>query len=308
VTPPVLSARQVCRRFGDRVAVDGVDVTVAPGQVVSILGPNGAGKTTTIRMCATLLSPTAGSITVDGIDAIRDPRAARRRTGLVLGGDAGFYLRASARRNLLFFADIAGIRRADRHTEVETALEAVQLTERSNDPVRAFSRGMRQRLHLARALLGRPPLLLLDEPTSGLDPQVAASVRGLIRDLADVSGAAILFSSHQLSEVEQLADHIQVIDHGRELGRGSVREIAALSGVSHVTTFSTQLAVHADGADIGERDGRWHVRVPWRSEPDRQSVLEWLRRHGVDESPVDLVTRPATLEESYLALIGNDAR
>ncbi|RMI09685.1 ABC transporter ATP-binding protein [Cellulomonas triticagri] len=314
MTRPALHARGLRRAFGDRIAVDDVSVRIDPGEIVCVLGPNGAGKTTTVRMCATLLTPTAGSVEVDGVDAVADPRAARRRTGLVLGGDAGFYSRASARKNLLFFADVAGVPRSERHGRVTSALEAVSLLDRADDPVRAYSRGMRQRLHLARGLLGRPRLLLLDEPTSGLDPQVAAETRTLVRALAD-SGAGVLLTSHHMAEVEQLADRIHVVVGGREVAHGSVAEISSASGVGSVTTFTTALgattlAAAVDGLagplDVTDEAGRWRVRIPWRGAAREDLVRQWCLAAG-GGVPVDLVTRPATLEESYLALVGASA-
>lgn len=314
MSQPILLAQGLRREFGERVAVDDVSVRIDPGQIVCVLGPNGAGKTTTVRMCATLLTPTAGSVLVDGVDAVADPRAARRRTGLVLGGDAGFYSRASARKNLLFFADVAGVAGAERHLRVEHALEAVSLTDRADDPVRAYSRGMRQRLHIARALLGQPSLLLLDEPTSGLDPQVAAETRSLVRALAD-SGTGILLTSHHMAEVEQLADRVHVIAEGREIAQGSVGEISSVSGVAWVTTFTTELppaelAPTLDGVagplDVTDQAGRWQVRVSWRAAAREDLVERWCLAAG-SAVPVDLVTRPATLEESYLALVGASA-
>ncbi|MBM6980404.1 MAG: ABC transporter ATP-binding protein, partial [Actinomyces succiniciruminis] len=174
------------RTFGKErfVAVDDLSLSVTPGQVHALLGPNGAGKTTTVRMCATLLAPTAGQIQVDGIDAVRHPEAARARLGLVLGGELGFYPRATALDNLLFFADLQGLDRRRRRQAVDRALERMGLADAATRKAGAFSRGMLQRLHLARALLGSPPLLLLDEPTTGLDPDVALQVRDLIRELA----------------------------------------------------------------------------------------------------------------------------
>ncbi len=314
MTEPVLLAEGLRREFGARVAVDDVSVRIEPGQIVCVLGPNGAGKTTTVRMCATLLTPTAGTVRVDGVDAVANPRAARRRTGLVLGGDAGFYTRATARKNLLFFADVAGVSTAERHARVASALEAVALADRADEPVRTYSRGMRQRLHIARALLGRPRLLLLDEPTSGLDPQVAAETRTLVRSLAD-AGAGILLTSHHMAEVEQLADHVQVIADGREIARGSVPEIATASGAAWVTTFTTEhapaelqdsLAGLAGPLDVSDDAGRWLVRVTWRDAPHEDLVESWFRS-AAGRVPVDLVTRPATLEESYLALVGATA-
>jgi len=234
------------REFSDkgdkRVAVYNVSVKIKPGEIIGLLGPNGAGKTTTVRMCSTLLTPTQGRIIVDGIDAVQHPQQARKRIGLVLGGESGFYNRASARKNLLFFADVAGVRGAARRARVESALEAVALTDRADDRVRDFSRGMKQRLHIARALLGQPSLLLLDEPTNGLDPQIAAEIRTLIKKLAD-QGTGILLTSHMLSEVEQLANRIQVIAKGREIANGSVADIVALSGLKPDTQVTHRVSL-----------------------------------------------------------------
>ena len=315
-------------RSAPRVAVDDVTVLINQGEIVGLLGPNGAGKTTTVRMCGTLLAPTAGTVLVDGIDAVQNPRAARRLTGVVMGGNKGFYTKASARRNLLFFADVAGVPSRERRTRVAEVLDIVQLTDRADDKVREFSTGMWQRLHIARALLNRPKLLLLDEPTNGLDPQIAAETRALIRSLAD-GGVGILLTSHYLAEVEQLADKIQVIAHGREIASGSCADIAAASGVAWVTTFTTGLNPEVTSSltetlgdlagplEVSEQAGRYQVRVPWRLlRTDRaanEAVLQharlieqWCAAHG-SPTPLDLVTRPATLEESYLALVNGTA-
>jgi len=241
-----LLAESLRREFGDkndrRIAVDNVTVKIKPGEIIGLLGPNGAGKTTTVRMCATLLTPTAGRIVVDGIDAVKYPQKARKRIGLVLGGESGFYNRASARKNLLFFADVAGVKGNVRRNRVEAALHAVTLTDRGDDRVRDYSRGMKQRLHIARALLGNPSLLLLDEPTNGLDPQIAAEIRALIKTLA-ANGTGILLTSHQLSEVEQLANRIQVIAKGREIANGSVADIVAMSGLQPDTTVTHRVSL-----------------------------------------------------------------
>ena len=165
-------------------------------EVHGLLGPNGAGKTTTVRMCATgFWSPTSGEVWVEGIDAVRHPERARSRLGLVLGGELGFYPRATARDNLLFFADLQGLDARRRQSSVMDALERVGLAEAASRKTAELSRGMRQRLHLARALLGSPSLLLLDEPTIGLDPDVALQVRDLVRELAQ-RGTGVLLTSH----------------------------------------------------------------------------------------------------------------
>ena len=317
IETPVLEVSHVQRVFGkDKfVAVDDVSLGVNAGQVHALLGPNGAGKTTTVRMCATLLSPTLGRISIGGVDAVRHPEKARALLGLVLGGDLGFYPRATARDNLLYFADLQGVASRQRRITVSDALERVKLGDSAGVKVGQFSRGMRQRLHLARALLGAPPLLLLDEPTTGLDPDVALTVRDIIREVAG-DGTAVLLTSHSMPEDEDLADTISVIGAGRIAVRGSVRDIADYAGVGATTTFTlgARAAEQFDALE-GEfpqaviirrpRAGNWAVTVYWDAAHGAQSdrLVEVL-----GHSPEDLVTRPASLEETYLALADGLAR
>lgn len=310
----VLRVSRIRRTFGRErvVAVDDVSFSISAGQILCLLGPNGAGKTTTVSMCSTVLAPTSGEISVAGVDAVAEPRAARRHIGLVLGGDRGFYQRASARDNLLFFADVSGVPRTQRSSRVDDALEAVSLSSRAGDPVRELSRGMTQRLHIARALLGRPALLLLDEPTNGLDPEIARDVRALVRSLAS-TGTAVLLTTHYMTEAEMLADRLLVIIGGVVASEGTVADVVATSGVSTVSTSSTDVVPRVLADDLMRsgatgpvstevRDGRTHLRVPWTHEPQLDLLSALLLEHtgGV---PTDLVTRPATLEESYLALV-----
>lgn len=314
---PVLDVAHVRRVFGKEkfVAVEDVSLQVQASQVHALLGPNGAGKTTTVRMCATLLAPTSGQVRIAGIDAVRHPEKARSCLGLVLGGDLGFYPRATARDNLLYFADLQGVSSGQRRGVVADVLERVKLTDSAGAKVGQFSRGMRQRLHLARALLGAPPLLLLDEPTTGLDPDVALTVRDIIRDVA-AGGTAVLLTSHSMPEVEELADIITVIGAGKIAVCGSVRDIADYAGVGATTTFT----LGARKADIfagletefpdaviirRPRAGNWAVTIYWDARSGAQAErLVALLGH----EPEDLVTRPASLEETYLALADGLAR
>lgn len=311
----VLEAQGLRREFGSRpanVAVHDVDLTIAAGRVVCLLGPNGAGKTTTVKMCSTLLKPTSGTVIIDGVDAVASPRAARRHLGLVLGGEQGFYGRASARRNLLFFADVMGVRASDRRQRVERALEAVRLQDRADDRVQAYSRGMKQRLHIARGLLTEPRLLLLDEPTNGLDPEIANDIRRLVASLAE-DGTGVLLTTHHLAEAEQLADEVVVLTGGAVAIRGSVRDIARHAGIGSVSTFSylgtaepllDRIREHPAAARVGSdvRDGRSYVRVAWATTGGTDLVSE-LGATYLAEPIDDLVSRPASLEEAYLALV-----
>lgn len=314
----MLETKKLRRVFGKKelVAVDDISLEVDAGTVHALLGPNGAGKTTTVRMCATLLTPTSGEIWVDGIDAVRYPESARRRLGLMLGGELGFYPRATARDNLLFFADLQGLPGSRRRHAVDEALSRVDLSGSATRKAGEFSRGMLQRLHIARALLGNPALLLLDEPTMGLDPDIALHMRDLIHNLAS-EGTSILLTSHSMPEVEELADTISVIGAGRIVTRGTVSDIVSFAGVQKTTTF-TLSAKHSEvikrlkkriahDGTVQQRpsSGRWAVTIYWapHSTPATGvATLEALLAELDAKVPVDLITRPASLEEAYLAL------
>src|SRR5437868_2050831 len=165
------------------VAVEEVSFAVPRGTIFGLLGPNGAGKTTTIKMLSTLLIPTGGTAMVGGYDVVRDERLVRRQLGVVLGGDRGLYAKLSARDNLILFGNLYGMTRESIARRADEMLDLVNLRDRAGERVEGLSRGMKQRLHLAKALLHDPPILILDEPTMGLDPAAAVDLRRAIVDL-----------------------------------------------------------------------------------------------------------------------------
>ncbi|HZE40869.1 MAG TPA: ABC transporter ATP-binding protein [Stackebrandtia sp.] len=296
-------------RDGRVDAVSDVSLRVPAGSTVAVLGPNGAGKTTTVRMCSTLLTPTRGDIRIRGVDAVARPAEARRHLGLVLGGDRGFYQRASAAENLRYFASLAMVPRRQRRRRIDHLLGEVGLSAHGAKRVEEYSRGMRQRLHLARALLADPPLLLLDEPTIGLDPEAALEARQLIARL-NAAGRSILLTTHYLHEAEALADEVIVIMEGRIVARGTVSDIARAGGAGDVTGL--RLASASEGLlarlrDLGgvldvraeETHGTRALTVTWY--PGRADPAALAR--AADAPLATLVTRPATLEEAYLALV-----
>jgi len=222
MTPaPLISATALTRRFDERLAVDDLSLTLEAGRVLALLGPNGAGKTTTMRMLAGLLAPTSGEATVCGYplgQRDEDNDAIRARCGVVPEAP-GFYERLTARQNLRFFAGLHGLPGAEVDRRVDAELERFRLGDRGDDRVGTYSKGMKQRLSLARALLHQPQLLFLDEPTAGLDPKATSELHQLIRDLR-AAGKGIVLSTHTLEEAEALADEILVIDTRlRFLGR-----------------------------------------------------------------------------------------
>jgi ABC-2 type transport system ATP-binding protein len=260
----VLIAEHLSRMFDERVAVRDVSLSVNAGEVVALLGPNGAGKTTTMRMLAGLILPTAGRISIDGLE-LSDATAAGARGHVGLLTEApGLWERLSVRVNLLTYARLQGV--ADPEASVSEALSHVHLVDRANEIAGKLSKGLKQRVAIARALLHKPRILLLDEPTSGLDPASARHIRDLIAGLRS-EGRAILVSTHNLGEAEELADRIAVLKTdllafdtpatlrkaragGRvviELEGGERREIA-IADVSEVPAIVSKLV--ADGARI----------------------------------------------------------
>ncbi len=207
----MIQVRGLVKRFGYTVVLRGVSLDVPAGQTVVLLGPNGAGKTTLLRILATLLKPSAGQVFVDGHDLVRHPEAVRHLLGYV-SHQPLLYPDLSARENLRFYARLYGMEKPD--TRIDEMLEIVGLSRRGDDLVRTFSRGMVQRLTIARALLHNPPVLLLDEPDTGLDPQAAAMLARLLREVAG-TGRTILLTTHNLARGMDFADRVVVLAGGR---------------------------------------------------------------------------------------------
>lgn len=195
-------------------ALADLSLRVEPGEVFGLLGPNGAGKTTLLKVLATLLLPSEGGARVDGADLVRQPGAVRRRVGLATGDERTFYWRLTGRENLEFFSGLRGLSPAAARRRAAAVLESVDLVEQADEIVGRYSTGMRQRLAIARALVGDPPVLLLDEPTRSLDPVAAARVQALIRRLSREEGRTVLLATHQLGEAAAACDRIGILVAG----------------------------------------------------------------------------------------------
>jgi len=213
------------RHFGAVRAVDGIAFTVADGEVFGFLGPNGAGKTTTVRLLNGVLAPTAGTMRVLGLDPTVQGNELRRHTG-VLTETPSLYERLTAWDNLVTFGALYAVPAAQLPAKVEELLGRFGLLSRANDRVGTFSRGMKQRLALARALLHDPPLLFLDEPTAGLDPEAAHQVSMLIEHLSHQGGRTVFLCTHNLDEAQRLCDRVAVLNQGRLLAVGTQEELA----------------------------------------------------------------------------------
>ena len=217
----VLKTHKLGKRYGKRWAVRSLNLEVPHGEVFGFLGPNGAGKSTTIRMLLSLVRPTEGHVELFGKDLLHNRRSVLSRVGgLVERGD--FYLYLSARKNLEMVASLRG---GLPRRSLDEALERVGLLQRADDKVKTFSHGMKQRLGIAQALLGKPELIILDEPTAGLDPQGIKEVRELIRDLSDKQAITVFLSSHLLSEIEQTSRSMAIINLGEMVVQGNVQDL-----------------------------------------------------------------------------------
>jgi ABC-2 type transport system ATP-binding protein len=295
----------------ENVALDGIDLAIAPGELFGLLGPNGAGKTTTVKILTTLLLPTSGSARVLGYDVVSATNAVRRRIGFVFGGERGLYWRLSGLDNLRYFADLYRIPPQVSKKRIPELLEVLGLAGRERDRVEGYSRGMKQRLHLARGLLNDPEVLFLDEPTIGLDPVGARDLRVLVRGLAD-RGKTIFLTTHYMFEADAICDRVAVIKKGRIVAEGTPGSIKQLVGDIGVVEFEVdgisaeavkrlQGLAGVSSVIAAERDLAVIVTVHCAQPMDVMTQLGVV----LDGVPFRGVTaREATLEDAYIQLIG----
>ncbi|HEX5395499.1 MAG TPA: ABC transporter ATP-binding protein [Candidatus Limnocylindria bacterium] len=298
------------RKKIDVPAVRGISFAVEHGQLFGLLGPNGAGKTTTIKMLITLLLPTSGTARVMGHDVVTDTTEVRRRIGYVFGGDRGLYDRVSGHDNLKYFAELYGVDPEQQDRRIAALVEMVGLTPRIKEKVEGYSRGMRQRLHIARGLLHDPQVVFLDEPSIGLDPVGARELRQTVKSLVD-AGKTVLLTTHYMFEADALCDRIAVINDGRIVAEGTGADLKAAvvnRTIVEIETFGvTPDAVERLRADpdvvavnTEERDQSEILLI--QSDKGAQMTQRLMGLLG-DTRIGKVVTREPTLEDAYIDLI-----
>jgi ABC-2 type transport system ATP-binding protein len=300
------------RKWIDVEAVRGVSFAIEQGELFGLLGPNGAGKTTTIKMLITLLIPTKGTASVLGFDVVDDAREVRKRIGYVFGGERGVYERLSGYDNLRYFAELYGVPPKEIRPRIDYLLELVGLKGREQERAEGYSRGMKQRLHIARGLLHDPPVVFLDEPTIGLDPVGARELRATIASLAD-AGKTILLTTHYMFEADALCDRIAVINEGqivaqgtptdlkREVGEGTVVEVEVF-GVPDGTLDRVRGLSGVLNASIEEREQAQVLTV----QTDAEVELTQMILGTLDGTSVGRISRrEPTLEDVYVTLVSD---
>ncbi|MEO3750648.1 ATP-binding cassette domain-containing protein [Streptomyces sp. B6B3] len=301
------------KRYGDKTALEGLDLAVRRGTVMGLLGPNGAGKTTTVRILATLLRPDGGRATVGGHDVRRAPRQVRRRIGLT-GQNPAVDEILTARQNLRMFARLFHLDHGRAHRRTDELLERFSLAEAADKQVKTFSGGMRRRLDLAASMILAPEVLFLDEPTTGLDPRGRSEVWAAVRQLT-AAGTTVLLTTHYLDEADQLSDRIAVIDHGRKITEDTPAGLKRAVGGDRIEVVVEEpddlpVAVKAVARvtrGVGPRtdEERLQVHAPVRDGVAALTeVARTLQEAGARIADIGL--RRPTLDEVFLRLTGGD--
>lgn len=308
---PAVEVEEIRRVFEPRkkppvIALEQVSLSIPAGEIHGLLGPNGAGKTTLVKILSTVLLPTSGSARVHGHDVVDEPKAVRPLIGIVFGGERGLYTRLNARQNLEYWGALYRLSPAEVRERSTALLERVGLRDRGEERVETYSRGMKQRLHLARGLIGDAKVLFLDEPTTGMDPIAGREFRALIGELR-AEGRTILLATHDLVEAETVCDRVTLIDRGQILATETPRTLGGLLSrfqridVENAPAGLLDQLERLDGVTSVERGDDGGARIEVSAEGVTLAVLSRLVEAGVTSVKTSL----PSLEEVYVQLIGD---
>lgn len=291
-------------------AVDGVSFDVFKCELFGFVGPNGAGKTTTVKVLCTLLTPTSGSVRVLGYDVVKEAEKIRPRINVVFGGERGLYWRLSGRDNLRYFAYLYGVNHKEVKRRVDELLALVGLFERADDKVENYSRGMKQRLHIAKSLINDPEIIFMDEPTQGLDPEMAHNLRQLIKGMTK-QGKTIFLTTHYMLEADELCDRVAVINEGKIVALDSPASLKKYTANQVVIEIEVYGAIQSDLKEIEMIRGinlvtaetaeqKQLLKIHSESGAILPEIMKKLGRTKI----IDVRIREPTLEDAYLKLVG----
>ncbi len=306
----MIETQGLTKHFGDFVAVQDVNLSVQSGEVLALLGPNGAGKTTTVRMLTSILEPTQGTAVVAGYDVVSQPEMVRSSVG-ILTESHGLYLRMKGCEYLDFFGQLSGLGKSERQANAERLAARFDLLEALDRRLGEYSKGMRQKLSLVRAMMHDPEVLLLDEPTSAMDPHSARQVRDAIHELRR-DGRTVIVCTHNLPEAEELSDRIAIIRRGQIIAKGTATELKhrllglplmELRLVDQLNGLVENLSNLVEVESYGENWLRYRTENPREMNP---VIVQKLAKDGVQV--VTLSEVPQSLETVYLSVVGNEEK
>ena len=311
--PAAIEVKHIVKKFGDFTAVDDISFAVRRGEIFGLLGPNGAGKSTLIRMLTTLIPPTAGTAEVDGIDVVGDPNGVRKVIGVIpqaLTSD----LELSVYENLLIFAKLYGVPRENRNKLIARLLEAVELTQWAQEPVKKLSGGMRRRVEIARGLVHNPRVLFLDEPTTGLDPVSRAAVWEMVKKVKEQQELTVLLTTHYMDEADSWCDRIAIVDHGHLMALDSpLRLKASIPGTNTIeASFGAAPADWTEQlgslAGVERVTGDAHVaRIATDNGPETTTAM-FAAAAEAGVSVLSLAVESTTLDDVFVHYTGRQLR
>lgn len=294
-------------------ALKGISFDIKKGEIFGLLGENGAGKTTTIKILTTLLLPTSGKVSVLGYDPVHEEKKIRPNINFVFGGERSLYWRLSARENLKYFCDLYKIDERKQKKKIQEVLEVVKLSERADEKVETYSKGMKQRLQIARGLINDPKIIFLDEPTIGLDPLGAQELRTTIRNL-QATGKTLLLTTHYMYEADDLCDRIAILKKGEMITLDTPTNIKKLNDSDHIISVELLGINKAKVEELRQLPSILNVNM---KTADQKQVLELqcenvvesmekVMKHLKGENILHISSRDATLEDTYIQLMGGN--
>lgn len=244
-------------------AISDMSLRIEKGQIVGLLGINGAGKSTTIKMLAGILEPTSGSITINGINVVKDSKKVKNHVNIISGGERNLYWRLTARENLEYFGALYGIKKQELNNRIDYLLDLVGLKDAENAPVERYSKGMKQRLQIARGLINNPDYIFLDEPTLGLDISIAKDLRLYIKKLCKEENKGILLTTHYINEAEELCDYIYIVEHGKIINEGTFTSLKEQLKTKIETTMKvTDVSVNLKN-DLSDFGSKYNISIEY---------------------------------------------
>jgi ABC-2 type transport system ATP-binding protein len=308
-----IEVKDLTKRFGDFVAVDSISFSVGHGEVFGLLGPNGAGKSTLIRMMTTLVPPTSGKVLINGFDVVRSPNDVRQSIGVIPQAMTSD-LDLTAWENMSIFAKFYGLSREERRKTIKELLEAVDLTQWADKPLKMFSGGMRRRLEIARGLVHHPKIFFLDEPTTGLDPVSRVAVWEMLSKLKRERDLTILLTTHYMDEADKLCDRIAIVDHGKLVALDSPLKLKAsvpgknimeVSFANPPSDWQTQLRNLPDVADVKAVDNVYRLSSD-NGPRTTVEVMDAARKAGVEVT--SLSVQSTSLDDVFVHYTGHQLR